>query len=46
MKKGHCDKCFVNLDKEEHKEWCPYHKKDTTVDSIREMFGMDNEPQL
>jgi hypothetical protein len=26
----YCDKCFVDLEKEEHKDWCP--KKEKTMD--------------
>ena len=30
----YCDKCFVNTDKEQHKDWCPNKPQE-----LEDMFG-------
>lgn len=34
-----CDKCFKNLDKENHAEWCPYYKD--PLEGLKDIFGND-----
>jgi len=40
-----CDKCFKDVDKEEHQDWCPYKKQapsdDDAVEQLAKMFGID-----
>lgn len=41
-----CDKCFKDVDKEEHQDWCPYKKQQKpsgydAVEELKKMFGID-----
>jgi hypothetical protein len=40
----YCDKCFVDLEKEDYKEWCPNRPKDYDVqDFLKDLFKTNNE---
>lgn len=34
-----CDKCFVDTDKEQHKDWCP--NKSDFMSMFRDIFNKD-----
>jgi hypothetical protein len=40
---NHCDRCFKDLNKEDHQKWCPYHKtKDYDMpEGFEEIFGFN-----
>ena len=39
MTSKYCDKCFVDLENEVHKEWCPYHND--LPEFLKDIFKTD-----
>jgi len=36
----YCEICFVDTEKEEHKDWCP-NKPQDSVEFLKDMFGFN-----